>query len=945
MVALKLVTGPANSAKAGAVVGGYRERLGEEPLLVVPGFRDVEWARRELAERGAVLGARVVRFRVLFEEIARRAGVRARPASRLQRELLAGAAAREAGLEELAASAERPGFARAAARFAAELERAMVEPEALAGALARWAGRGPRRRYAREVAAIYSGYRERLDAAGLAGSELAAWRALEALRRAGPGAWGGTPVFLYGFDGFTELELAAIELLAGPAGAEVAVSLPYEPGREAFRAIEQAHARLAALAGERVALEPLADHYADTSRAALHHLERRLYEGAGERLDPGGAVRLLSAGGARAEAELVAAEALALLREGVPAGEIAVVYRDPQRYATLVEQVFGAYGIPFSLERRLPLGHTALGRRLVERARELESGRGGAREPAGLAAELEETLERAFASPWRRAAHVLAPEELEDASAFRAARAALAEMRALADAGGGTAAAGTGGRTRRPRRPLPTPAHLLDALAGLEVRLGEGPRPDRVLVASPEAVRARRFEAVFVCGLQEGEFPRGERPEPFLSDDDRTAIAARTGLELPLREDPLARERYLFYVCASRAERRLVLSSRTCDEEGTPEPRSFFVEDVRELFADALDAQAGRRALSEVVWPPERAPTPAEHARALALAGPRRRPPRPGGLTAEPVLERLRAQEAFSAGALEAFAACPVRWVVEKLIAPADPEPDPEYLVRGSYAHAALERTFTRLRERTGSARVTPESLPEAERLAREALQELEPRYPVSPSRGRRRAAARRLELELVRRLRREAESDCRFEPREVELAFGLAGHGGGDRDGDDDGLPAAELAPGVKVRGRIDRVDVLGGHALVRDYKAGNQVPPVARWERDRKLQAQIYMLAVRELLGLEPAGGVYVPLAGEKHVSRGLLSAEHAEALGSADFHPNDFEEPEAFEAHLERARAAACELVERARAGDVRPCPRTCSPGRDGGCAYPSICGEER
>ena len=42
---------------------------------------------------------------------------------------------------------------------------------------------------------------------------------------------------------------------------------------------------------------------------------------------------------------------------------------------------------------------------------------------------------------------------------------------------------------------------------------------------------------------------------------------------LPLREDQLDRERYLFYVCASRAERLLVLSSRTSDEEGTPRRR------------------------------------------------------------------------------------------------------------------------------------------------------------------------------------------------------------------------------------------------------------------------------------------------------------------------------------------------------------------------------------
>ena len=63
---------------------------------------------------------------------------------------------------------------------------------------------------------------------------------------------------------------------------------------------------------------------------------------------------------------------------------------------------------------------------------------------------------------------------------------------------------------------------------------------------------------------------RAGRPDAFLPDTDRRELARASGLMLPLREDRLERERYLFYVCASRAERRLVLSTRTSDEEGNP---------------------------------------------------------------------------------------------------------------------------------------------------------------------------------------------------------------------------------------------------------------------------------------------------------------------------------------------------------------------------------------
>jgi hypothetical protein len=73
-VPLKLVTGPANAAKAGEVLGGLRARLDDDPILVVPTVADVEHAQRELAERGAVFGAQVMKFDWLFWEIAERAG-------------------------------------------------------------------------------------------------------------------------------------------------------------------------------------------------------------------------------------------------------------------------------------------------------------------------------------------------------------------------------------------------------------------------------------------------------------------------------------------------------------------------------------------------------------------------------------------------------------------------------------------------------------------------------------------------------------------------------------------------------------------------------------------------------------------------------------------------------------------------------------------------------
>jgi ATP-dependent helicase/nuclease subunit B len=968
-VPLTLVTGPANAAKAGEVLGGLRARLEQEPILVVPAFQDVEHNQRELAERGAIFGARVLRFEWLFKLMAERAGYSAPVASEVQRELIVEEAVRSAGLRELESSAARPGFTSAALRFLTELERSMIEPSRFTSAVRAWTEGGPREGYAAEIASIYSRYRDGLERARLVDRPLFEWRTLNALRR-DPARWRRTPVYVYGFDDFTPLELDALETLAGRCEADVMVSLPFESGRAAFRGVADIRSRLLELGAAERELPPLDDHYEEESRPALHHLERKLFElDPGSPLDPGSVVRLHSAGGERAEVELVAAEVLALLRDGTAPGDVAVVFRDPGHYATLVGQVFAAYGIPFSIDRAVPFRQTALGRgllallrcarlggsaedlltwlrtpgkldqaaladrlearvrqagaRTAQAAREIFEKRsdwkleeldrlGGARDLPALLRELDLQLRRLFAGPYRRRAPVLAGAELEDARAFDTAQRALSELYAV---------------VRADRRVALEPERVHDTLAELSVHVGENPQPDRVQVASPLEVRARRFSAVFVCGLQEGEFPRSSRPEPFLPDADRRELAKASGLRLPLREDVLERERYLFYVCASRAERLLALSSRYSGEEGDPQAASFFVEDVCDLFEEL---PLRRRSLSEVTWPPDRAPTYAEYERSVALAGPRVAPPEPKPLTAEPVLHWLEERPAVAARALEDYADCPVKWLVDDVLRPQKLEPDPEALVRGLYAHEVLRGTFEALREATGSARVTEATLPTAEHLLLEELRTRRSEFQLSPERTRVKAAMRRLEFDLLRFLRFEAEADGAFEPCEFELNFGMNGE------------EPVEIARGVRVRGKIDRVDRCGEMAVVRDYKSSKSAGAykVASWESENRFQAGLYMLVARERLGLEPVAGVYVALGSDDRRPRGVVLAG-VDELG-AGFHKNDTLEPEEFERRLDWARDQICKTAARMRRGELGHSPDTCR--FDHVCAYPSICRSE-
>ena len=182
-----------------------------------------------------MFGAEVLTFSRLVREIAARAGLDARPLGRVARDRVVRAAIADVPLRALARSAATPGFAGAAGALFAELQRSLVTPARFTSALRALGGARTRPRGLRGRArgALYSAYRRRLERLGRPDQEGYAWAALDALRAA-PGAWGGRPVFLYGFDDLTPIQRDAVETLVRHAGADVLVALPYEPGRVAF---------------------------------------------------------------------------------------------------------------------------------------------------------------------------------------------------------------------------------------------------------------------------------------------------------------------------------------------------------------------------------------------------------------------------------------------------------------------------------------------------------------------------------------------------------------------------------------------------------------------------------------------------------------------------------------------------------------------------------------
>ena len=464
----------------------------------------------------------------------------------------------------------------------------------------------------------------------------------------------------------------------------------------------------------------------------------------------------------------------------------------------------------------------------------------------------------------------------------------------------------------------------------------ESPANGHVAVLDHERARTRSFDVVFVLGLEEGAFPRRDRPSPFLSDELRRDLGVR--LERP---DAVARDRYLFYTTCTRATQRLVLVREAAGDEGVPREPSPFWEDVRSLFDEAeLHRATRRRALSALTWPLESAPSERERLRALvrlatddaegasSLAAANdwsRRLDRALGafdrttaLRSQAALGPLAAKTVFSATELERFADCSSAWLFERVVDPKKIDAEPDPLLRGQVLHTTLNRFYSSLPRELDSERVTPENLESAIELMHRCLDDaLESGVRLDLTELQELELRHTLRSDLEGFLRDEAASAVAFVPRRLEVAFGS------DRAAPElqRGLP---LGDDLWLSGKIDRIDIdpFSARGIVQDYKSGKGAHSARDIDREFRLQIPLYVLALRDLVGVEPLGGVYRALAGRR-LTRGMLRESARDDLPG--FAKDDYLDEETFWGHVESARDRAGENALRIRAGDVRHDPK--------------------
>ncbi len=950
-MALQLVVGPAHAGKVALLLDRFLEEIEHDPWLIVPNRSDVDRVERDLLGRAPILFAgRIGTFDDLFEEIA--AGdLELRPVAPASvRELAVRRAVAASELGELAASATTPGFADALLRALAEIDAALVGSEQLAGDLGRLRG-------------AYHAELERLGVCDPEGrracaverlaSELDAWRP-------------GRPVLAYGFEDLTAVEWSLLEALAGRI--DVTVSLPYEPGRVAFASLARTMSDLSTLtSGRIVELAPTGDAGVPE---ALRHLERHLFED-GDRAAPtlDGSIRFLEAGGARGTLELVAEEIVALIRSGTGPEAIAIVCDSVERWRAPLDAVFAAFGVPLAVDEWLRFGQTPVGAAFLSLLR-FAWLRGDRTDLFAFLRSPYSGLQRRnvdFVEGRLRGRAVLTGVRVEEEGdkirgapvaqlgalreAATPASGALAVVRGMATAAFGLEGPPVGDVARLDLAACGAAGTLLeeliafesvdgplteeDVVAALErttvrpVGVGEA---GRVAVLDLPRARTRMFDAVFVLGLEEGSLPRRGRVSPFLDDERRAALGAR--LERP---DSVGRDRYLFYTACTRARLRLTLVREAATDDGQPREPSPFWDEVARLFdPDHVARWTRRRPLSALSWPIDAAPTDRERLRALVLVavddpdgaaalasanGWARRLDRAEAaftrrtrLRDAATIAALAQRATFSVTELETFSDCSQRWFVDRQIDPKSVDAEPDALLRGQIAHQALNRFYTGLsRELGGPERVTAETLERARPFLAACLDDAIESWLRFDATDLQRAELRESLLrDLEGFVADEARSELELMPRRFEVSFGTERSAPELQRG-------LELADGMFLSGKIDRIDQdpFGARGIVQDYKSGRSAHTAAEIDRELRLQVPLYMLVVRDLVGIEPLGGVYRALSG-KRPSRGMLREDAKDDLPG--FAANDYLDEEAFWGQVETARERAAAAAARIRAGDV-------------------------
>jgi ATP-dependent helicase/nuclease subunit B len=421
--------------------------------------------------------------------------------------------------------------------------------------------------------------------------------------------------------------------------------------------------------------------------------------------------------------------------------------------------------------------------------------------------------------------------------------------------------------------------------ASLWTRFNPRFKHGHVHIASLEQISGIEFDHLFVVGMTDGVFPSAYEPQVFLMD------AMQKGETRHLSE-----ERMLFWNAILGAKKHLYLSlpvatsggaeltpsaflsdlKRCCDvNQGLPAELASTIYSFEELFVRA--GAAMKHASTEHLEEPlkELAATGAMEVRELLNFTPgaigaqieRRKKDVTeyrGGIDLDTLNEfeknelRKFTTRVWSISQLERYAACPFSFFAERVLGLDQPDELEEGLDardQGNFLHSVL-REFLATRRDRGEPSLQDLTIEELEpaftqarSIAQKHLSEMNSQHPFFQLDTERMIGRGEKEGVLERFIRKEQErGPLKTRPRFFEASFG--GKTGASSESDNEIVhPEPIEIGGVKLRGKIDRIDVADDGFTIVDYKSGSS-KKMKHIERGTSLQLPLYLRVAEDLL-----------------------------------------------------------------------------------------------
>ncbi len=349
---ITLLMGPVSSGKTTAALQELATPYTGQTFFLVPGGLQQQQIKQRLPHQHI----RVQTFTSLARSILRAADADLPPLDDATRSLLLRGLLRDmaaAGeLPQFARVAQKPGFIALIGELLDEARSAEVTPHML-----EHVSGIP---YTAELSAVYATYRARLVQLGQADSAGYLERARDLLlndARADAALSGGVRLIVDGFDQFTRLQHALLEVLAQRSEHCLITLTCATDERPAHRRFWRTYEELV------TTLAPVVKHMETDIQAeapALAHIERHLFDlhppdTEPAPVDAAGAVHLIEAADREREVRAALRRVRALQNAGTSLEDMAIVLRGGDAYVPLLREVAAEYSLPLAVHYGLPL--------------------------------------------------------------------------------------------------------------------------------------------------------------------------------------------------------------------------------------------------------------------------------------------------------------------------------------------------------------------------------------------------------------------------------------------------------------------------------------------------------------------------------------------------------------------------------------------------------------